>query len=323
MNNQSELDVLTRALKRERARRESAETLLEEKSRALFESYQSLKDAHEALQENQRQLVQSEKMASIGVLSAGVAHEINTPLGFLMANTNTLAEYICVVDSMFDSFQAYIEKTEKDEQLSHQHQLLTAEVEERELTFILEDAKDLIQESLQGIDHVSETVSALQLFSHSPHTDQCLVELNECVSAAYRLLESTLNDVPSVTIELTDEVVPIIGRHDQIAHAITALLLNAIYEVNSKDSGEIHVSTLMHEQQAIVRVQDNGSGIDLSEREQIFTPFYTTKPVGVGKGLGLSIAFNIMEEHGGHINIDNAKFGGAKFELCFPIHRNS
>ncbi len=297
----------TRKLHVELAARQLTESKLTQSVAALQVLNQSLQDA-------QRQLIQSEKLASMGQLAAGVAHEINNPISFVQSNFSSLAEY---VDDLLAIDAAY---REVEGQLGSQHQPAFERVrqlkQKADFDFIVQDLRKLVGESREGLERVSKIVHDLKNFARADDGDWQWVDLHQGI-------DSTLNIVAN-EIKYKAEVVREYGQIPQV-HCISSqinqvfmnLLVNAAQAIG--EHGHITIHTGSAEQQVWVEVKDDGSGIPPENFKRIFDPFFTTKPIGDGTGLGLSICWGIIQRHNGKIEVESELGKGTTFRMTLPI----
>lgn len=317
-------ELLERALKREKARRTKAEQLLEDKSRELYLSYQTLQESHgklaDALEEvksQQRQLVQSEKLASLGTMSAGVAHEINNPLAFVFSNVNSLAYSV-------DEFRRYhgeVGKVLEAESDIVQAQALTdlsAYVKEADLEFLFNDCGDLIDETREGIERVKSIVAGLKAFARTDSGTMEDLDVIACLRTTLKLAHNQIKYRMQVT-EQFEELPMIKGYPGKLSQVFLNLIVNAsqatdkngMLVISARQSGESSVE---------LTFQDNGVGMSQETINSIFNPFFTTKPVGEGTGLGLSISHGIIEEHRGSIEVSSEPGEGTCFTILLPAN---
>jgi len=256
------------------------------------------------------QLLQSEKMASIGQLAAGVAHEINNPIGYVNSNLGTLRGYI---DSLLAVLDAY-EAAELPEGTAKER--IEAAKTRADLGYLKTDIVDLLAETGDGIARVRRIVQDLKDFSHSDQGEWVLADL-------HRGLESTLNVVNN-EIKYKARVIKEYGDlpvlrclPSQLNQVFMNLLVNAAHAIEGQ--GTITIRTSTHGEEAWVEIADTGSGIPSPLLTRIFDPFFTTKAVGKGTGLGLSISYGIVQKHGGRIEVESEPGQGTTFRICLPI----
>lgn len=280
--------------------------------RELVENYREITNAHKRLEEAQDQLLQSEKMASVGLLAAGVAHEINNPVGFVSSNLGSLRRYIeplLVLIGLYDKLDLSSLAPEFSQQIWQLQK-------QADLEFIREDLPQLLKESEEGLGRVKKIVQDLKDFSRVDHSDWQEADINVG-------LESTLNVVRN-EIRYRAEVKKDYGElplvrclAGQINQVFMNLIVNAAHAIDKH--GEIRLRTYRDDRWVCVEVSDSGCGISPEMQRRIFDPFFTTKPVGQGTGLGLSVSFSIVQKHGGRIEVESALDQGSCFKVWLPI----
>ena len=317
-SSEQEVELLRRALSRERTARKNAERILEERSRALYESNKELECEHQALQITQAQLVQSEKMASLGQLSAGVAHEINNPIGFVASNVSTLTDYTGVFAELLtlygDMTSALPDAA--DDRVKELQGRITQIREDEDIDFVLEDVRDLLTESSDGLVRVKEIVQDLKSFARLDEAEVKTVDLNAALESALKVAANELKYHCKVVRDFGE--IPHVNCHaGQINQVFLNLLVNAAQAI--QEAGTVTVQTRLVGDEVVVRIMDDGVGIEPEHLQNIFTPFFTTKPVGKGTGLGLSVSYNTIEQHGGHIDVESEVGYGTTFAVQLPI----
>ncbi len=268
----------------------------------------------ERLEEAHNQLLQSEKMASIGQLAAGVAHEINNPIGYVNSNLGALQKYI---KNLLQLIAAY-ETCEEDLSPSHRDSI-NALKQEIDVAYLREDISDLMTESLGGLQRVKRIVQDLKDFSHVSDSEIQWANLESG-------LESTLNVVWN-ELKYKAEVIKDYGSipeieciPSQLNQVFMNLLVNAAQAIPER--GEITLRTRKVNDSVCIEIADTGSGIPQEIINRIFDPFFTTKPVGTGTGLGLSITHGIIRKHKGRIEVDSAPGTGTTFRIYLPIRQS-
>ncbi|MCG8436360.1 MAG: ATP-binding protein [Gammaproteobacteria bacterium] len=324
--------IFERALQRERLARQRAEELLESKARELFEAHENLQAqhdklkkrkaeievAHDKLQSAQVQLVHSEKMASVGQLAAGVAHEINNPVGFVMSNLGSLEKYVAslkrIIEKQDELVQAVTNGNGKD------FTALAGEVEEvkeeEDLEFLLEDVEQLIKESKEGAVRVKDIVQGLKSFSRVDEEELKEMDINEGIESTLKVVWNELKYKCEVEKELGD-LPPIHCNAGQVNQVIMNLLVNAGQAIEER--GKISIATFVDGADAVIRISDSGCGIPEENLSTIFNPFFTTKDVGAGTGLGLSISYGIIQKHNGSIDVQSVVGEGTTFTIRLPL----
>ncbi len=277
----------------------------------LRSNFTELEAAHARLKQMGNQLLQSEKLASIGQLAAGVAHEINNPIGFVNSNLGTLKRYIT---EMLTILSAY-EKSE-EEMTAETREALTELKREIDIVYLREDIDSLLSESMDGMQRVKRIVQDLKDFSH--------VDTAEVQSANLEQgIDSTLNVVWN-ELKYKAEIIKEYGGIPNIAcipaqlnQVFMNLLVNAGQAID--EHGRITIRTGRDEENVWVEVEDTGKGIKPEHLERIFDPFFTTKPVGSGTGLGLSLSYGIVKKHGGRIEVKSELGKGTMMRVLLPI----
>jgi len=278
----------------------------------LVRNYREMKQTNARLAEAQSQLLQSEKLASIGQLAAGVAHEINNPVGFVASNLGSLRRYM---ESMLELINLY-----ESADARHLPAELRAQIEElrnkADLSFIHEDLPELLKESEDGLQRVKKIVQDLRDFSRVDQADWQDADLNQG-------LDSTLNVVMNevkykATVKKDYGPLPVVRcLAAQLNQVFMNLIVNASHAIEKR--GEIVLRTRQVDRWICVEVSDNGSGMSPEVQRRIFDPFYTTKPVGKGTGLGLSLSFSIVQKHGGRIEVASTVGVGTTFRVWIPL----
>lgn len=292
---------------REKAAKERAEALLASQSRKLIK-------ANTDLQAKQKQLIQSEKMASLGQLSAGIAHELNNPISFSISNIRTLNEYLDSIIDLMDLYKIALDPGQSSPDIFAK----IKNIEETHNTaFITEDIRNLIEETTEGMERVRSIVAGLKVFSHAEEDKKREANVNELVKSGLKLVTNTLKYKCSITENLQAGIEDVRCHPNQITQILVNLLENASHAIDK--NGTVTINTWADKNFAYISVNDNGHGINEADMKKIFTPFFTTKPVGKGTGLGLSVAYGIMESHGGTINVKSKEGVGTTFTLQLPF----
>lgn len=284
---------------------------------SLVDVNTQLKNANKHLADQQAQLVHSAKMASVGVLASGVAHEINNPLFFVDANLTTLTDYLKVIESTLGLYETLSESLAcKDGNCPPELSELRSEAEEQDLPFVIEDTKELVRETREGVSRIKLIVQGLKDFSQVDRCGNTEADINQILTNASNLISAQLPEECLVTMSL-EEVPSVVCNAGEIGQAIAGVILNAGHAVS--DGGEIRLQTGITDSSIVVVVDDNGVGISSEDIEHLFEPFFTTKPVGEGVGLGLSIAYGIFEKHHGSISVESELGKGTRVTMRLPI----
>jgi PAS domain S-box-containing protein len=279
---------------------------------ALESNYERLKETNHRLEEAQNQLLQSEKMASIGQLAAGVAHEINNPIGFVNSNLNSLKRYVEDLLRLVADYQA------AEESLPAPARTRLQEVkQEIDLEYMLEDVPMLLRESADGLGRVKRIVQDLKDFSRVDNCDLAEADLNAG-------LDSTLNVVfnevkyKADVVKAYGQLPPVRCIAAQLNQVFMNFIVNAAHAIETR--GTITLSTGHCGDWVWVEVADTGCGMSQEVQRRIFEPFFTTKPVGKGTGLGLSLSFSIVQKHRGCIRVRSEPGKGSAFRVWVPVN---
>lgn len=267
---------------------------------------------------SQQQLIQSEKLASIGMIAAGVAHEINNPLGYVQSNLETLKIYhekMLQFVGEVRGLVAELNKGQAGEGVNTSLKRVQARLTDPDFDFILKDQSILAEESLVGVFRIAETIRSLKVFTHASLEADQDTDMHECIEAALRVAANELKYKCEVVKEFG--VVPRIQTDTgALLQVIMSLLINAAHAIEKR--GRIVIRTSVEKKFVRVSIADNGVGISDENLKKLFTPFFTTKPKGQGTGLGLSSSRAILEKLGGEILVDSAIGRGSTFTVLIP-----
>lgn len=269
----------------------------------------------------QSQLLQSEKMASVGQLAAGVAHEINNPVGYVNGNMSTLSAYVDDVkalDRIFMEFRAAV--LDGDMERGRE---LAAEIgrfrEDKDVEFVFEDITKLLAESREGLERVTTIVRDLKHFSHVDEAERREFDINKGIESTINVAWNEIKYKAEVRRDYS-ELPPVFCYPQQLNQVFMNILVNAAHAIDSSSGmGLIGIRTYQREDNVFVEISDNGSGIPEDKIGKIFEPFYTTKPVGKGTGLGLSMAYSIINKHKGDISVRSVVGEGTTFTIRLPL----
>lgn len=280
-------------------------TLSQLEKRRLLEERNKLKAQQQRIEQS---LLRQEKLAAIGQLAAGVAHELNNPLGFIYCNLNTLQHYL-------QQYHSFIEESIRQyPQLSSLHTAL-------QLGYIAGESKDLIEESLGGARRARDIINNLRTFSHPDDTS--LHELDFCtiLRDSCRIALTQVKHNANLQLKLPETPAPIQGNPTQLGQILLNLINNANQAVEP-GKGHILLELSLLNAGWLLKITDNGCGIATTAVDSIFEPFFTTKPSGQGTGLGLSLSRAIAEQHGGSLTLASTSALGSCFELRLPSYRS-
>ncbi|MDI3324949.1 ATP-binding protein [Pontibacterium granulatum] len=293
----------------------SLEQRVEQRTQDLERKNLDLEQANQAIKETQAKLMHSEKMASVGVLAAGVAHEINNPIGFVLSNVRTLDEYVKIYHTLLSMYEALLDIQDPVSREAKQAEL-EQYAKEQDIDFVREDIEDLLKDAIDGAQRVGDIVRNLKSFSHAEQeTEFKPHDLNECIRTTLKMADNQLKYHCKVMTDLGD-LPDTYCSPGQINQVLLNLLVNAGQAIEG--SGAIKVTSRYDGENIEIRVTDTGKGIEQEAIKKLFDPFYTTKPVGEGTGLGLSISYGIIKEHQGEILVQSKVGAGTSFTLVLP-----
>ena len=275
----------------------------------LRKAYQALRQAHDDLKRTQGQLLHAEKMVSLGRLVAGVAHELNNPISFVLGNVLSLQRY----EKRLERYLSAVHATAAADDPT-----LRAMREELRIDRILGDMPPLIDGMIEGAERTRDIVDALKRFSAVDKMTPEQVSLNEVVERSVRWVVQSAAARFAVDVDLPANL-HCSGSSGQLQQVVMNLVQNACDATASQPEAHLTISGGVTDGMTILRFTDNGPGIGEEYLGRLFEPFFTTKPVGQGTGLGLSISYGIVERHGGKLSALNLPRGGAEFCLALPV----
>jgi PAS domain S-box-containing protein len=274
------------------------------------------------MQAMQRELVQSQKMASIGQLSAGVAHEINNPTGFVSSNLMTLRDYLQDLNEIITAYRGLKDELKSRSQFTEHTDVAAMienieELEDRnDLDYISSDSIALIDESSEGTERIKKIVEDLKHFAHPGQDKVQDTDINKELATTLNIVNNELKYKATVVTEFGE--LPIISANPQQLNQVFAnILVNAAHAIEKE--GKILIKTRQLDQGVEILIRDTGCGIAEENLGKIFDPFFTTKEVGKGTGLGMNIAYNIVQKHQGEIRVESRLGEGTTFIIQLPI----
>jgi signal transduction histidine kinase len=286
------------------------ESMVRDRTVELENSHEALKRAYLDLQNAQEQLIQTEKMASLGQLVAGIAHEIKNPLNFIYGNTGFLSDYTQKLLSLLEAFEKLPSISEED------RAELVRLKEGIHYAFIKDDLKILIDNFSEGARRINTIVSDLRAFSRMDTDTVSEVDLHASLEMSLNLLRNQYKNRIEIHKEYGD-IPKIQGYSGKLNQVFMNLLSNAFHAVHG--TGDVWIRTRPVDSAVEIEIEDNGTGIPKEHLKRIFEPFFTTKPVGQGTGLGLSISYGIIEQHQGKIHVSSTPQKGSVFTVRLPI----
>lgn len=297
---------------------QTLEDRVEQRTKIIKDKNQKLELVNKQMQDTQLKLMQSDKMASVGILAAGVAHEINNPMSFIISNVETLEEYTQKLQQLIEQYDSILAEQDMTDSVTSKIQTAQKSID---LAFIHQDLPTLLQDTKEGTARIKEIVKGLKDFSHTDtenNYDFC--NLNDCINTTLKVAHNELKYHCKIITSLAD-IPDVYCARGQIQQVLLNLIINASHAI--KKQGIIEIKTSSDINQVYIQVKDNGSGIPKDQLEKLFDPFYTTKPIGEGTGLGLAISYGIIEEHQGKITVKSQVGKGTIFTICLPIKAKS
>lgn len=287
-------------------------------STARKKAAEDLKRAYEDLKSVQAQLVQSEKMASVGQLAAGVAHEINNPAAFVLGNLDALKQYIdglVMLIAKYTAMEQYL-KENSDEKARQLLAEINQVKDQRQIEAVLQDLPSLTDQSIDGVRRIKKIVADMRSFVHSDEGKRQQADVRELIDAALNIVWNEIKFKVQIVKEYAE--VPLVPCYPQLlTQVFLNLLINAAQAMT--DKGQVVIRTCVEGEALIVMISDTGCGMSEEVMQRIFEPFFTTKPVGQGTGLGLSLAYNIIKQHRGEIGVSSRPGEGSLFTIRLPL----
>ena len=301
-----ELTEANAGLRKELSERQRTELALQNEREEQHKLIRKLEDAHS-------QLLQSEKMASIGQLAAGVAHEINNPIGFVYSNLGTLEKYVRDTFHLIELYEQ-AEETIADPEVLKQ---LQEAKKKMDLAFLKTDLRALMDESKDGITRVKKIVQNLKDFSHADASDEWVMsDLHSGLDSTLSIVNNEIKYKANV-VKAYGDIPAVECLPSQLNQVFMNLLVNAAHAIDER--GTITIRTGCEGEEVWVDISDTGHGIPPENLKKIFDPFFTTKPIGKGTGLGLSLAYGIVQKHHGRLEVQSELGKGSTFRLWLPV----
>ncbi len=319
---ESQAEALNAAKENERLIKEQnviLETKVTERTLELKSANNDLNKAINDLKEAETQLVEQEKMASLGQLTAGIAHEINNPINFVTSNVRPLKRDVEILLDMVNTFETISYSnasiTEKEEQVK-------SIKDDIDFDYLKEEIEHLLTGINEGASRTAEIVKGLRIFSRLDEDDIKRADINEGLDSTIVIINNLLNN--RIKLVKNYASLPLVecypGKLNQV---FLNIITNAIYAINKKyndqEGGELTISTKFNENWVTIAIEDNGTGMDENTKKKLFEPFFTTKDVGEGTGLGLSIAYNTITKHNGRIVVNSELGKGTEFVIDIPF----
>jgi signal transduction histidine kinase len=300
---------------------EILETKVHQRTAQLEEAKDYIQSQYDHLRLTQKQLVESEKLAGLGQMTAGIAHELNNPINFVNSNVGPLQRDIADILTMLDAYQA-LGKDATPLELER----LQKQCEELDIAFLRKEITQLVQGIEEGSKRTAEIVKGLRIFARTDKDTLIAANINECIQSTLVVMKGVIKGHVTVHKNLNAEIPEVDCFPGKLNQVIANLVSNAIHATRipgrSVLQRNVWISSEFDRDFVRIRVKDDGCGIDSQELEKIFVPFFTTKAVGEGTGLGLAIARGIIDEHKGRIEVESHPGKGTEFILHLPRNRN-
>ena len=311
----SPFEMSLRGYREANARLTELNATLERHNAVLAETARAEREAHEARKRAESRLIQSEKLAALGLLVAGVAHEVNNPLAFVLGNTAVIARDIRLVRELCDLYRrGEPVLREHAPELASAIAALDARIDVGHTIAALETN---LARSAEGLDRIRQLVADLRDFARLDDAPRMAVDVNRGVELTVRLVQAKADKHDVRLTVVCRPLPPLRGQGTKINQVILNLLVNAIDAC--APGGRVAIETRAADGGVVIEVADTGCGIDPDIRRSIFDPFFSTKPVGEGMGLGLAISHSIVEAHGGAIDVDSTPGEGTRFRVRLPL----
>lgn len=286
----------------------------------LEESNEKLNESINTIQQTQGQLLQQEKLASIGQLAAGVAHEINNPIGYVGSNINRLAEYFGDMKNLFRDVEENISHLPSDVRTELEATMKILK-QKADYSFILNDFDEIVKESSEGITRIKDIVQSLKDFSHNTQNHEfSIINVAEAINTSLKVLNNEIKY--NCDVSLTQHCnQPIEANLGQIHQIISNLIINSVHAIKATGQrGRIDILTRNDEHFAYIEIEDTGGGIPEDIHSKVFDPFFTTKPIGQGTGLGLNICYDlVVNKHKGELTFVSTIGAGTRFCIKLPL----
>lgn len=289
----------------------------------VAERTREIKRAFEELRESQEQLIQSEKMASLGQMVAGVAHEINTPLGYVSSNLDALKLNFSDLNPVIEQLGMVLLEARRKPQ---NRQKVTEELvrtlkayEQTDTAALMQESTQLMNDGEYGLSEISKLVHSLKDFARLDRQSLDQVCLQTCIESSLTIASSQLRE-NAIRVVKQFSTTPKISCYPSKLNQVFLNIITNACQAMDKNGGELIISLDQHQNHVVVRFQDQGHGMDEATRKQMFDPFFTSKPIGQGTGLGMSIAYKIIAAHQGQIEVDSTPDVGTTITISLPIH---
>lgn len=269
--------------------------------------------------QRQQLLLQNDRMASLGQLAAGIAHELNNPIGYILSNLGSFQIYLAILQKLIRLYQSQAKCIPGSTEYLQIQQQITDLQQQEDIDFLLTDSEALLIDSMAGAVRMKDLVMDLRRFSHPDHADMQLLPLLPLLESTIRLARNELKSHIQIERDFAEPVPDIQAQAAALSQVFVNILLNAAQAIGTQQ-GKIRIKVTHNHQQILIAIADSGPGIAKEHLPHLFEPFFTTKDVGKGTGLGLSICHSIVRQHGGELTVQpKSILGGAEFFLSLPL----
>lgn len=295
---------------------------ISDRTSELEKSNIKLTESLVTLQQTQGQLLQQEKLASIGQLAAGVAHEINNPIGYVGSNINRLGEYFEELKTYIDQLEEYSISINPDK-IQQVNEHIAGLKKKLDFDFLMEDHQSIVSDCREGIARVKDIVQSLKDFSHNSGSNEfSSVNINDAITTTLKVVNNEIKYACNILLELQlgETVKANLGQMHQV---FSNIIVNAAHAMSEKNiMGTLTIKTYKKDEFAVIEIRDTGNGIPESARDNVFDPFFTTKPIGKGTGLGLNICYDIVvNKHHGNLTFSTELGVGTVFTIMIPFSK--
>ncbi|EGG95050.1 Signal transduction histidine kinase [gamma proteobacterium IMCC1989] len=284
---------------------------------------EEIQQTYNDLQESQEQLIQSEKMASLGEMVAGVAHEINTPLGYVNSNITTSAANLGDMTAVFEQFDAVYQeackKPRNNKALSTALSSALRSYKAVDSDGVVEETQQLLEDSHHGIGEISQLVMSLKDFSRLDRQSTAEVDIHDCIENAVKIASNPIRENNVTIVKNLSDLPSLVCTPSKLNQLFLNIITNAA-QAMKENGGELRISTQQQDDNLVIAFADQGVGMDQATQQKMFDPFFTSKPIGEGTGLGMSIAYKIVQAHKGKINVSSILGSGTTIEIVLPLN---
>lgn len=270
-------------------------------------------------EQRQQLLQQNDRMASLGQLAAGIAHELNNPIGYILSNLGSFQIYLAILQKLIRLYQSQAQCIPGCLEYLQIQQQITDLQQQENIDFLLTDSEALLADSMAGAVRMKDLVMDLRRFSHPDHADMQRLAVLPLLESTIRLARNEFKSHIQIERDFAEQVPDIQAQAAALSQVFVNILLNAAQAIGVQQ-GKIRIKVTHNHKQILIAISDSGPGIAEEHLQHLFEPFFTTKDVGKGTGLGLSICHTIIRQHGGELTVQpKSALGGAEFSLSLPL----